>query len=431
MSVDIIVGINWGDEGKGRMIDYLAQDADYVVRFQGGNNAGHTVINEHGEFSLHLIPSGIFNSKVTNVLGPGMVIDLQGLVREIHDLEARGIDVSNIRISDRATICFPFHRWEDVWEEERLGKKAFGSTRKGIAPAYGDRYLKKTIQIGTLADKKEFRKQLEEIVKWKNHLALGIYNKPDAICIEEMAEWAFTLGDQLMPYICDTSNLLESAAKGGKKILMEAQLGALRDVTFGIYPFTTSSNTLAGAAPMGSGLLSHNPDRVVGVMKAFSTCVGAGPFVTEDFTAFGENLRESAKEFGATTGRPRRIGHFDAVASRYGVQTQGATHLALTKLDSLSGQKTLKICTHYMIDEQKTQHFPLNYALEKATPVYEEMEGWSEDITGCRHFDDLPKAAQNYVSRIEELVGLPMTYISVGPERESLMVCEANAKKAA
>ncbi|MBI1362494.1 MAG: adenylosuccinate synthase [Proteobacteria bacterium] len=431
MSIEVVVGINWGDEGKGRMIDYLAQNADAVVRYQGGNNAGHTVINSHGTFKLHLIPSGIFSTSAVNIVGPGTVINLEALCKEIDELEAAGISTKSLRVSDRATICFPFHQMEDVWEEERLGKAAYGSTRQGIAPAYGDRYLKKTLQVGELLDSEHLKSRLVSIVDWKNTVALGIYGKKDAIKVADVMDWCTKWGEKLRPYICDTTQVLEDLAADGKRILFEAQLGALRDVIHGIYPMTTSSSTLAGYACVGGGLFRHAPTRVMGVMKAFSTCVGAGPFVSEDTTAWGDDLRKSAGEFGATTGRPRRIGHFDAVASRYGALIQGATEVAITKLDSLSGQKTLRICTHYEVDGEKITTFPLTHKLERAKPVYMDMPGWSEDISTCRTWDSLPKAAQDYVLTIEKLIACPISIVSVGPERDSLITRSVSGKKAA
>lgn len=420
MSIDIVVGANWGDEGKGRMVDYLAQTADFVVRYQGGNNAGHTVVNEFGEFKLHLLPSGVFNPKVMNILGPGMVIDLQGLADEIDALKARGI-TPNLRVSDRATICFPFHRMEDGWEEERLGKNAYGSTRRGIAPAYGDRTLKKALQMGDLLFPARLRARLEQVCEWKLQKAELFYGQKDTFTYEGMLEWAETHGNRLRGLICDTTVLLDEGARAGKNILFEAQLGTLRDLNFGIYPFTTSSCTLAAYAPIGGGLFGHSLNRVVAVVKAFSTCVGEGPFVTLMDKAEADPLRESAKEYGAATGRPRTIGHFDALATRYGVQVQGATEVALTKLDSLSGQKRLKICTHYEHDGKRYDRFPLNAVLEEAVPAYIEMPGWDEDITGARRFEDLPETARAYVLKIEELIGCRVRYVSVGPERDALM----------
>jgi adenylosuccinate synthase len=421
MSIEIVVGANWGDEGKGRMVDYFAQDADFVVRFQGGNNAGHTVVNDFGEFKLHLLPSGVFNPQVTNILGPGMVIDLQGLVEELEDLKSRGIS-PNIRVSDRATICFPFHRLEDEWEEERLGKDAYGSTRRGIAPAYGDRTMKKAMQVGEILHPDLLEVRLRRMVDWKLDRAKKIYGKDAPFTYEEVAEWLRRYGDAVKDLVCDTSALLDEGAKAGKKILFEAQLGTLRDLNFGIYPFTTSSCTLAAFAPIGGGLFGHQPDRVIAVVKAFSTCVGEGPFVTLMDPEDADDLRETAKEYGAATGRPRTIGHFDALATRYGAWAQGATGIALTKLDSISGRKTLKICTHYEFEGKKLDRFPLNAVLDEAKPIYIEMPGWEEDITGVRKFEDLPQAAQDYVLEIERLIECPIPYVSVGPEREALIV---------
>jgi adenylosuccinate synthase len=422
MSIHVVCGVNWGDEGKGRMVDYLAHEMDVVVRYQGGNNAGHTVANDRGTFKLHLVPSGIFNPKVVNVLGPGVVIDVEGLVNEIDRLEAAGLGPLNLKISDRAQITFPFHRDEDVWEEERLGKGAYGSTKRGIAPAYGDRHLKKALLLGELFYPEFLKERLRPVVDWKNAIAKGVYGKAGTLTVDQAFDWAMRHGERLKPMITNTTRLLTEAAAAGKNIMFEAQLGALRDVYFGIYPFTTSSCALAAFAPIGSGLFGYAADEVVGVMKAFSTCVGAGPFVTEMEESVAGPLRESAGEYGTATGRPRRLGDFDALASRFGAQIQGVTKLALTKLDSLSGQKSLRICTRYQYDGQCIDEFPLNAVLEHAKPVYEEMPGWSEDITGCRRFDQLPKAAQRYVERIEELVGRPIHYVSVGPNREQMVL---------
>lgn len=420
MSITIVVGANWGDEGKGRMVDYLAQDADFVARFQGGNNAGHTVVNDFGTFKLHLLPSGVFNPNVINVLGPGMVIDLQGLADELDDLKSKGIE-PQVRVSDRATICFPIHRLEDTWEEERLGKDAYGSTRRGIAPAYGDRTMKKAIQVGELLYPGRFRERLAKLIEWKKARTGQFYGKEDLISFEKELTWVEENAERVKHLICDTSELLEAGAAAGKKILFEAQLGTLRDLNFGIYPYTTSSCALAGYAPVGGGLFGHAPDRVVAVVKAFSTCVGEGPFVTRMTDDEANDLREVAQEYGAATGRPRTIGHFDALATRYGVWAQGATEVALTKLDSLSGWKTLKICTHYTYRGEEITRFPINAVLDEAKPVYVEMPGWDEDITGVRQFNDLPQAAQDYVLEIERLIGCRLRYVSVGPEREALI----------
>ncbi|CAN5583108.1 adenylosuccinate synthetase [soil metagenome] len=420
--ISVLVGLQWGDEGKGRMVDYFAQKVDYVVRFQGGNNAGHTVVNEFGTFKLHLIPSGIFNPNVTNVLGTGMVIDIEAFCQEVEELEKSGIDCSKIRISERATITFPFHRLEDELEEERLGDAAFGSTKRGIAYAYGERYQKKSIQIGELLFPELLRSRVEQLVEWKNLLISGLYKSDKKVTVEETMEWLNKYGEKVKNYICNVTELLNEAAKNGKKIMFEAQLGSLRDINYGIYPYTTSSCTLASFAPIGGGLLTKNIDSVIGVMKSFSTCVGAGPFVTMMSEAEANNLREIAFEYGASTGRARTIGHYDAVASKYGADVQGADEIAITKLDSLSGLEKLKICIAYNINGKRTKTFPLTSLLEKAVPEYIELDGWSEDITKCRKFYELPVNAQTYISKIEELIGYKINYISVGPERESLII---------
>jgi len=421
MSIEVIVGANWGDEGKGRMVDYFAQNADFVVRYQGGNNAGHTVVNEFGEFKLHLLPSGVFNPGVVNILGPGMVIDIEALAREIEEITARGIH-PNLMVSDRATICFPFHRMEDAWEEERLGKNAYGSTRRGIAPAYGDRTIKKAIQVGELLYPERLERRVRQIAEWKLLAAERMYGKKVPFTADEMVAWAKEWGGKIQSLIRNTSEVLEEAARQGKRILFEAQLGTLRDLNFGIYPYTTSSCTLAAYAPVGGGLFGFPIDRVIAVVKAFATCVGEGPFVTLMEKKDADALRETAKEYGAATGRPRTIGHFDAVATRWGIRVQGATEVALTKLDSLTGRPVLKICTHYRWRGKLLDRFPLNAVLEEAEPVYEEMPGWTEDITGARRFEDLPAAARTYVEAIESHIGCPVRYISVGPERPALII---------
>jgi adenylosuccinate synthase len=420
--ITVLVGLQWGDEGKGRMVDYLAGNVDIVARYQGGNNAGHTVVNEFGVHKLHLIPSGIFYPEVINVLGPGMVVDIEALVTELDELTTSGIDTSNVRISDRATITFPFHRLEDNLEEERLGGAAFGSTRRGIAYAYGERYMKKSIMIGELLYPESLRERIKGLVEWKNLFFGKVYGSDEKVSFEETMNWLSKYGNKIRKHICDTTELMESAASAGKNILFEAQLGSLRDIYFGIYPFTTSSSTLASFAPVGGGLFNKRIDRILGVMKSFSTCVGAGPFVTEMPEVEAGKMREIAYEFGASTGRPRRIGHFDAVASRYGARVQGVDEIAMTKLDSLSGQENLFICTEYEVDGKKTGDFPISAALQNAKPKYIEMKGWKEDITGIRNFDKLPDEAKKYVLKIEELVGYPIKYVSVGPERESLIV---------
>ena len=422
MPVRVVVGANWGDEGKGRMVDYFAQDADFVVRYQGGNNAGHTIVNDRGKFALRTIPSGIFYPQITNVLGPGMVINLEALAKEIETLRSKGIEIGphNLKISDRACICFPFHALQDRYEEERLGKEMFGSTLQGIAPVYGDRYMKYAIQVGALRHPAFLKEQVYRCLELKNLIFERVYLKP-AVSPNEMFDWACKYAEFLLPHICDTISLLTGAAKIGKTLLLEAQLGTLRDLYYGIYPYTTSSNPTSGFAYGGAGLLHNAPPRVTAVMKAFSTCVGEGPFVTEIHGDEAERLRSRSGEFGAATGRPRRIGHFDAVASRYGAWVQTASEVALTKLDDLSGEDHLKICTHYSIDGEDSSDFPLYPSLRVAVPKYIEMPGWKDDIRKVRQYQDLPPAARKYIEKIEELIEVPIKFISVGPERDALI----------
>ncbi len=423
MSISAIVGINWGDEGKGRMVDYLANQYDVVVRYQGGNNAGHTVVNEHGKFALNLLPSGIFRPQTLNVLGTGVVIDLEHLCGELERVREKGVQITpdNFRISDRAMICMPFHRWQDQLEEKRLGAAKFGSTMRGISPVYGDKAMKKSLQIGDLLYPQARDTQLARLVDWKNALMQSAYDC-DPISLEQMQQWLKTYGEPLIPYICDAGALLKQAVDAGKSILFEAQLGALRDLDYGIYPYTSSSSPLAAYAPMGCGLPSIQIQNVIGIVKAYSTCVGEGPFVGELKGQVGDDLREAGGEYGAATGRPRRVGFLDLVATRYGVELQGAHELALTKLDVLSSFATIPVCTGYKIHGEVTTRFPYTPLLEQAEPVYQELPGWQCDIRGVRHFADLPKAAQDYVRYIENALGCPIRYVSVGPAREELIV---------
>lgn len=414
-----ITGINWGDEGKGRMVDLLSANYDIVVRYQGGNNAGHTVVNEKGKFILNLMPSGILRDGVVNVLGNGMVIDIKHLVGEMERLRAGGITITpeNLKISDRAVICMPYHVSQDILEEERLADKKFGSTRRGIAPVYADKYFKKGIRMGDLFELESLKSHLADIVEWKN-LTLNKGYGAKEISAEEMYAHIVEYGTQLLPYICDTGAYLDKAAEEGKNIMFEAQLGALRDVDFGIYPFTSSSNTIAAYAPIGAGIPNRKLDNVIGIMKAYSSCVGEGPFTCELFGDEAKELREAGSEYGAATGRPRRVGGFDVVASRYGIRVQGADFIALTKLDILSYMKKIPVCVAYEIDGVRTQEFPVGAKLERAKPVYEYLDGWQCDISNCRKLSDLPENARKYVEFIEKSVGCPIQYISVGAERE-------------
>lgn len=419
MSNLAVVGINWGDEGKGRMVDLFTDHYDVVVRYQGGGNAGHTVVNEKGKFALHLLPSGVFRKGVMNVLGNGVALDLENLCAEIEDLRSRGVDISpeNLRISERASILLPCHRDLDGLEEDRLAGLKYGSTKQGIAPFYSDKYRKKTVMAGDLFYPEALELHAREVLDWENLILKNVYGQEE-IDFDGFMGYLKKYGDPLKPYICDTSALLSEAAEKGKNIMFEAQLGALRDLDMGIYPFTTSSNTLAAYAPIGAGVPWMSIDKVLGIVKAYSTCVGEGPFVTEWTGEEAEKLREAGAEYGAKTGRARRVGAFDAVATRYGVRMQGATSVAVTKLDVLSYMDKIPVCTKYVIEGKETDNFPFPDALDKAQPVIVELPGWKCDISNARMWDDLPKEAKDYVQFIEDSIGCRVEYISVGPKRE-------------
>ncbi len=414
-----VVGTNWGDEGKGRMVDLLSERYDIVIRYQGGNNAGHTVINERGEFILNLLPSGILRDETVNVMGPGMVIDLEHLTNEIAKLREKGIEITpdHLVISDRATICMPYHKMMDILEEERLADKKFGSTRRGIAPVYADKFMKKTLRMGDLLHPENMKERLNDLVEWKNLTIVGGYGH-EAVSADEMYEWLEKYGFPFADYIKDTTVFLDSQIKAGKSVMFEAQLGALRDIDYGIYPYTSSSSNIAAYAPIGAGIPSYKTDGVIGIMKAYSSCVGEGPFTCELFGDEAERLREAGGEYGAATGRPRRVGGFDIVASRYGAMVQGATEIALTKLDVLSYLDKIPVCVRYEVNGNPVDLFPTGNDLNIAKPVYEYFEGWKCDISKCRKFEDLPKAAQDYVGMIEKAIGCPIKYVSVGAGRD-------------
>ena len=423
MSNCAIVGINWGDEGKGRMVDLITEKYDFVVRFQGGGNAGHTVINEYGKFALHLLPSGIFRKNVVNVLGNGVALDPQNLMDEIATVTEKGvvIDEHNLKISDRASLLLPWHRELDALEEARLADKKYGSTKQGIAPFYSDKYSKKTVLAGELFYPEELKRHLSELLEWKNLTIERVYGaKPHTM--DDIMDWAENYANKIKPFITDTGKLLRKAQAEGKSIMFEAQLGSLRDLDFGIVPYTTSSNTTASYAPIGSGCPSVKIDDIVGVVKAYSTCVGEGPFTCEWFGDEAEKLRVAGGEYGAKTGRPRRVGPLDIVATRYGVQVQAATCIALTKLDVLSYMDKIPVCTHYVLNGEQTDEFPFPAALNDAKPVIEYMPGWKTDVSACRTWDELPKEAQDYVLFIEKKIGCHIGYVSVGPERDSIII---------
>ena len=416
-----IVGTNWGDEGKGRMVDLLSQSYDVVVRYQGGNNAGHTVVNEYGKTVLNLLPSGILRPDTANVLGPGMVVDLEHLSRETQTLKDRGVEITpeHLVLSSRATICLPYHRLLDVLEEERLGSKKFGSTRRGISPVYADKYMKKTLRLGDLLYPATLREKVEDLVEWKNLTVEKGYGSAP-IKADELMEWLLAYGKPFVPFVRDTSLYLQEAIAAGKSILFEAQLGALRDIDFGIYPYTSASSTLAAYAPLGAGIPFAQLDQVIGIMKAYSSCVGEGPFTCELFGEEGDKLREAGAEYGAATGRPRRVGGFDVVASRYGTRMQGCTAIALTKLDVLSYMEKIPVCVAYEVGGKRCNSFPSGIDdLMAAKPIYEYLPGFHCDISHCRSVEDLPREAIDYIRFIETAVDCPIRYISVGAEREA------------
>ena len=417
-----IVGINWGDEGKGRMVDLLTERYDYVVRYQGGGNAGHTVVNERGKFALHLLPSGVFRDGVVNVLGNDVALDLENLWKEIETLRQAGVEVTprNLKISTRASILLPWHRELDALEEARLKDKKYGSTKQGIAPFYSDKAQKKTLLAGELLYPDHLRAHLDELLEWKNLILTGVYGA-EPFTREALLSWLEEYGEKLKPYLCDVAVELKNAQAAGKRILFEAQLGALRDLDCGIYPYTTSSHALAAYAPVGAGAPWLKVDEVLGIAKAYSTCVGEGPFTCEMFGEEAEALRQAGAEYGAKTGRPRRVGPIDLVATRYGVRMQGATALALTKLDVLCYLDRIPLCVQYEVNGVRTDEFPFPAALAEAKPVIEYMEGWHCDISAVRTWEELPAAAKAYVERIEQAVGCHIQYVSVGAERTAFI----------
>ncbi|PMJ95344.1 adenylosuccinate synthase [Vibrio sp. 10N.261.55.A7] len=417
MSSIVVVGANWGDEGKGRIVDFLASEASASIRFQGGNNAGHTVVNDFGTFKLHQLPSGIFNSNCIAVLGPGMVISPAALSEEIAEVQSTGVEV-NLKISDRATLCLPIHALEDTLEEQRLGDAAYGSTRQGIAPAYGDRVMKKGILVGWLNQPEVLEQRIQFMLDWKMPQLKALYPECDYNeSAADITQWLLETTKAWRPFICNVTEPLKALQTKQANLLFEAQLGAGRDLVYGEYPWTTSSNVTAAYAGIGSGLPALRPERVIAVAKSFSSSVGTGTLVTA--MEEQDNFRESSNEYGATTGRPRDMGYFDAVATKNGVELQAATEIALTKIDCLTGMKDLRICVAYDGEHTENPIWPQTAAL---TPIYESMEGWDEDISGCRTFESLPKGAQDYVLRIEELMGVPITMVSVGPEREQMII---------
>ena len=418
-----IVGINWGDEGKGRMVDLLTQDYDVVVRYQGGGNAGHTVINEYGKFALHLLPSGIFRPGVVNILGNGVALDPENLWKEIQQVQSQGVEITpeNLKISDRASLLMPWHRELDGLEEARLADKKFGSTKQGIAPFYADKFAKKTALVGELLYPEYLKSHLADLLEWKNLTLTRVYGA-EPVTMADLEQWLNDYCEKIKPFICDTGAFLRSAQAQGKSILFEAQLGSLRDLDYGIHPYTTSSNPIAAYAPVGCGMPNVKIDQVVGVVKAYSSCVGEGPFTCELFGEEADQLREAGFEYGAKTGRPRRVGPIDIVATRYGVSCQGVTSIALTKLDVLSYMDRIPVCAHYELDGKITDEFPFPCVLDQAKPVMEYLPGWKCDISGIRRWEDLPQEARDYVEYVERNIGCHIGYVSVGPERDSIIL---------
>ena len=417
-----IVGINWGDEGKGRMVDLLTEAFDVVIRYQGGANAGHTVINQFGEFEIHALPSGIFRKGVVNVIGNGVALDPEMLLGEIRMLQEKGVSITpeNLMISERASLLLPWHRKQETLEEERLqklGEKQFGSSRLGIGPFYADKHLKKTILAGELFYPEIFHKNLENLRIWKNLELTGVYGA-DPVTEEELDAWVKEYCEPLKPFIADTRTFLLNAQNENKRILFEAQMGALRDLDFGVYPYTTSSNVLASYAPVGSGMPGVEIDRIIGVVKSYSTCVGKGHFVSELQGEEARKMREACRE---TDKLYHRIGPMDLVATRYGVKVQAATEIALTKLDVLGALDEIPVCVRYRYKDKEYEEMPFPSILSDCEPVYEMMKGWKCDISGVRNWWDLPEEAQNYVKRIEEATGVVIKWISVGPERHSII----------
>lgn len=421
--VRAIVGANWGDEGKGKLTDMLAETSDIIVRFQGGSNAGHTIINNYGKFALHLLPSGVFYDHTTSIIGNGVALNIPYLIKEINSLVEKGVPKPKVLVSDRAQIIMPYHIKFDEYEEERLGKNSFGSTKSGIAPFYSDKYAKIGFQVSELFDDEILKDKLERVCVQKDVILEHLYHKP-AIDKVELLATLHEYRDMIAPYVCDTALFIQEAIKEGKNILLEGQLGTLKDPDFGIYPMVTSSSTLASYGAIGAGIPPYEIKDIIAVVKAYSSAVGAGEFVSEIFGDEADELRRrggDGGEYGATTGRPRRMGWFDAVASRYGVRMQGATEVSLTVLDVLGYLDELPICVGYEIDGKVTKDFPVTAELKKAKPVYEKLPGWKCEIKGIRKYEELPENCRKYIEFIEKELGVPVTMVSNGPGREDII----------
>ena len=429
--VKAVVGANWGDEGKGKITDMLAEKADIIVRFQGGANAGHTIVNNYGKFALHTLPSGVFYNHTTSVIGNGVALNIPILMKEIKSITDRNVPMPKILVSDRAQIVMPYHILFDQYEEERLGGKSFGSTKSGIAPFYSDKYAKIGFQVSELFDDELLEEKVQRVSEMKNVILEHLYHKP----LIDPAELLNTLReyrDMIAPFVCDVSAFLDKALKEGKTILLEGQLGTMKDPDHGIYPMVTSSSTLAAYGAIGAGIPPYEIKQIVTVSKAYSSSVGAGAFVSEIFGDEADELRRrggDGGEFGATTGRPRRMGWFDCVATKYGCRLQGTTDVAFTVLDALGYLDEIPVCVGYEIDGEVTTDFPVTYKLEKAKPVLKKLPGWKCDIRGIRNFDELPENCRKYVEFIEEQIGFPITMVSNGPGREDIIYRESPLKK--
>jgi adenylosuccinate synthase len=422
MAVVAIVGGQWGDEGKGRVIDLLAKKAKMVVRFSGGDNAGHTVVNPYGEFRLHLVPSGIFYPELTCIIGNGVAINPAVLIEEIDNLQKHGVDTSHLVISNRAHLIMPYHTLLDGLEEERRGKGALGTTRRGIGPVFADKVIRLGIRVGDLLDKDIFLNRLRTVLEFKNAILTKVY-QVSPLSLEEIYEQYVGYGKRLAPFIGETSSIIQGALAKRELVLLEGAQGTLLDPDFGTYPYVTASSPLAGAGTIGAGISPMAINRVIGVLKAYITRVGGGPMPTELKDELGELIRERGHEYGATTGRPRRCGWFDAVAGRFSVQINGFSDIALTHLDILDGFPTIKICTAYRIDGKVLNSFPSDSSiLEKCQPVYEELRGWQGSISGIRSLSELPSEARHYLNRLEQLLSCPISFVSIGPEREQMIM---------
>lgn len=421
--VTAVVGANWGDEGKGKITDMLGEESDIIVRFQGGSNAGHTIVNDYGKFALHILPSGVFYNHTTSIIGNGVALNIPDLFKEIQGIVDKGVPMPKIKVSDRAQIVMPYHILFDQYEEERLAGKSFGSTKSGIAPFYSDKYAKTGIQVSELFDEELLREKVEGICEKKNVMLEHLYHKP-ALKVDDVMATLAEYRKIVEPYVCDVSAFLFEALREGKRVLLEGQLGSLKDPDHGIYPMVTSSSTLAGYGAVGAGVPPYEIKRIVTVVKAYSSAVGAGEFVSEIFGEEADELRRrggDGGEYGATTGRPRRMGWFDAVASRYGCRVQGATEVALTVLDVLGYLDELPVCVGYEIDGKVTKDFPTTALLKKAKPVYEVLPGWKTDIRGITEYDKLPENCRNYIEFIEKELGVPVKMVSNGPGRHEII----------